>query len=34
MHEPEAILEGIVAVAEGKAPCRADIVAAEAPLGV
>jgi 2-oxoglutarate ferredoxin oxidoreductase subunit alpha len=28
MHDPEEILEGIVAVAEGKAPCRADLVAA------
>ena len=34
MHEPEAILDGIVAVAEGKAPCRADLVASTAPLGV
>ena len=27
MHDPEEILEGIVAVAEGKAPCRADLLA-------
>jgi 2-oxoglutarate/2-oxoacid ferredoxin oxidoreductase subunit alpha len=27
MHQPEEILEGIVAVAEGKAPCRADLAA-------
>ena len=27
MHHPEEILEAIVAVAEGKAPCRADLVA-------
>jgi len=30
MHDPQEILEGIVAVAEGKAPCRADLVAAGA----
>jgi hypothetical protein len=34
MHEPEAILDGIMAVVEGKAPCRADLVASDAPLGV
>ena len=28
VHEPEEILEAIVAAAEGKAPCRADLVAA------
>lgn len=27
MHEPQEILEAIAAVAEGKAPCRADLVA-------
>jgi 2-oxoglutarate ferredoxin oxidoreductase subunit alpha len=30
MHDPQDILEGIVAVTEGKAPCRADLVAAGA----
>jgi len=30
MHDPQEILEGIVAVSEGKAPCRADLVAAGA----
>jgi len=28
VHEPEEILEAIHAVADGKAPCRADLVAA------
>jgi hypothetical protein len=27
LHEPEQILEGIVAVAERKAPCRAELAA-------
>jgi 2-oxoglutarate ferredoxin oxidoreductase subunit alpha len=30
LHDAEEILEGIVRVAEGKAPCRADLVAEEA----